>query len=485
MIWAGTNDGKLWYTKDGGANWIDVTKNFKDLPPWGTFTQIWPSTFDPARPTSPIDFHLMDDRKPYIYKTTDFGATWKKITGNIPSGHPLDYVLSLAGNPNKKGMLFAGTGRAFYYSLDDGGTWTQFKDGPAAGAGQLDHRRAALPRRRRLDLRPRALHPAEHHAARADRADGAAPATTTQALRAGADLPAGAQRFSRPDRPHFKLALATAPSAPIQMEILDASGKVDQDADWSSAHQGLNGINWDLLYDGPTLVELRTTPPENPHIWEEPRFQDTDIRRITHWGITPQTGIPMAAPGKYQVRFTVDGQRYTQPFEVMKDPAIASSVEDLQTSTATQMRIRDDITRDVRDGQPDGGLAEADRRPGEGERGKGGARQAAERSRQRRSSDVELKLVSRSEMLSDDKYFPEAYKVYMNLIWLSGGVGQGASDEAGSIDYKPTDTQMQVLRVIEKELAAAKAASTSCMSTRPAGVQQAYGRQAPADWRNG
>ena len=48
LIWAGTNDGKLWYTKDGGANWTDVTKNFKDLPPWGTFTQIWPSTFDPG-----------------------------------------------------------------------------------------------------------------------------------------------------------------------------------------------------------------------------------------------------------------------------------------------------------------------------------------------------------------------------------------------------------------------------------------------------
>jgi len=70
--------------------------------------------------------------------------------------------------------------------------------------------------------------------------------------------------------------------------------------------------------------------------------------------------------------------------------------------------------------------------------------------------DVENKLVSRSEIHSDDKYFPEAYKVYMNLIWLSGGVGQGASDEAGSIDYKPTDTQMQVLEVIEKELASAK-----------------------------
>src|SRR5205085_8402294 len=79
--------------------------------------------------------------------------------------------------------------------------------------------------------------------------------------------------------------------------------------------------------------------------------------------------------------------------------------------------------------------------------------------------DVELKLVSRSEMLSDDKYFPEAYKVYMNLIWLSGGVGQGASDEAGSIDYRPTDTQMQVLGVIEKDLASARAAFEKLSTT--------------------
>ena len=79
--------------------------------------------------------------------------------------------------------------------------------------------------------------------------------------------------------------------------------------------------------------------------------------------------------------------------------------------------------------------------------------------------DVELKLVSRSEMLSDDKYFPEAYKVYMNLIWLSGGVGQGASDEAGSIDYRPTETQMQVLELIEKDLAAAKVGFDKLVST--------------------
>jgi hypothetical protein len=199
--------------------------------------------------------------------------------------------------------------------------------------------------------------------------------------------------------------------------------------------------------DSPKLVELRTTPPDNPHIWEEARFQGTEI--------PPSTGIPMAAPGKYQVRFTVDGTVHTQPFEVIKDPAIASSVEDLQTSSATQMRIRDNLTltsdmvnkMEIWRKQVEDQIKANGKKP---------ALVKALKELDKKIWDVEMLLVSRSEVHSDDKYFPEAYKVYMNLIWLSGGVGQGASDEAGGIDYKPTDTQMQVLEVIEKDLKEAK-----------------------------
>ncbi len=133
LIWAGTNDGKLWYTKTGGGQWTDVTKNITGLPAWGTVRMIEPSHFDPATAYVAIDFHLMDNRDPFIYKTTDFGQTWKKISDGLPSGHPLSYAMSIAENPNRRGMLFAGTGHAFFYSLDDGGHWTQFKAGlPAA-----------------------------------------------------------------------------------------------------------------------------------------------------------------------------------------------------------------------------------------------------------------------------------------------------------------------------------------------------------------
>ena len=165
----------------------------------------------------------MDDRRPYIYKTTDFGTSWTKVTGNIPSGHPLDYILSLAENPNRKGMLFAGTGRAFYYSLDDGTTWTQFKDGlpPAPVSWITDG--AAVPRRRRLDLRARPLHSAQHHAARAVGA-GRTGGDDDEGLRTGGRSSARRGKpFSRPAVRTSRSRSRRQPAAPIQMEILDAS----------------------------------------------------------------------------------------------------------------------------------------------------------------------------------------------------------------------------------------------------------------------
>jgi photosystem II stability/assembly factor-like uncharacterized protein len=462
LIWAGTNDGKLWHTKDGGTHWIDVTKNFKDLPPWGTFTQIWPSTFDSGTVYTSVAFHLMDDRKPYIYKSTDFGATWTKITGNIPSGHPLDYVLSFSGNPNQKGMLFAGTGRAFYYSLDDGTTWTRFKDGlPPAPVSWITvesrfHDVVVSTYGRGLFILP--------NIAVLEQSGSTTPQITEARLLEPSPIFRQARSvFSQTGRSHFTFFLPSAPSGPVSFEIVNGAGKTIRKQE-IVAHQGWNGIDWDLRYDPPTLVALKTTPPENPYIWDEPRFQGRDTRTITHWGITPQTGVPMASPGKYQVRITVDGKALSQPFEVLKDPAIATSVEDLTTSTETQVRIRDNITTtSTMVNQMEGWRKQIEAQV------KANAAKAdvvkALTDLNKKILEVELKLVSRSEMLSDDKYFPEAYKVYMNLIWLSGGVGMGASDEAGSIDYRPTDTQMKVLELIEKDLGAAAAAFDNLIST--------------------
>ena len=132
LIWTGTNDGKVWYTKDAGKTWNDVTKNITGLPAWGVVSKIEPSHFDAASAYICVDFHLMDNRDPWVYKTTDFGKTWTKISDGLPKG-PLAYARVIAENPNTKGNLFVGTGNAFYYTLDDGGHWKQLQTGlPAA-----------------------------------------------------------------------------------------------------------------------------------------------------------------------------------------------------------------------------------------------------------------------------------------------------------------------------------------------------------------
>jgi hypothetical protein len=379
------------------------------------------------------------------------GATWTKINGDIPTGHPLDFVLSLAENPNKKGMLFAGTGHGFFYSMNDGAHWTQFKEGlPAAPVSWITvekrfHDIAISTYGRGLYILP--------DISILEQTGQTTPPPTTQLY-----APNPIFRMARgvyTGRPHFVFSLSSAPSGPVKLEILDSGGQVIRTLT-VTGRQGLNAANWDLRYDGPTFVALKTTPPENPHIWDEPRFQNTDTRRITHWGITAQTGTPYAAPGKYQVRLTVNDTAVgTKPFEVLKDPAIGASDADLVASTKMQLQIRDDITatskivnqlenwrKQIEDqlktnaGKPDVVKALTDLN--------------------KTMYECELRLVTKSEMLSDDKYFPEAYRVYMNLIWLSGGVGTGASDEAGGPEFHPTDAQAKGLAQIEGELAAAK-----------------------------
>src|SRR5205823_105990 len=327
LLWAGTNDGKVWNTRDGGAHWNDLTKNVAGMPPWGTITQIAPSRFDPGTAYIAVDFHLMDNREPFIYKTADFGQTWTKATGNLPTKHALDYVRSIAENPNRRGMLFAGTGHAFYYSLDDGGHWTQLQAGlPAAPVSWIVvqkqfHDVVVSTYGRGLYILDDVT-PLEQQAA----------ATTVRLF-----APRDGFRFARSGRAQFNFSLGITPTEPVTVEILDAGAKPVRTLH-GPGRQGLNRVYWDLRFDQPHFVELRTTPAENPHIWEEPRFKGRDTRPVTHWGLAPAMVGPLATPGKYSVRVTASGQSAIQAFDVLKDPKIASSDADLAASTEMQIR---------------------------------------------------------------------------------------------------------------------------------------------------
>jgi photosystem II stability/assembly factor-like uncharacterized protein len=457
LIWAGTNDGKIWYTKDAGAHWNDMTKNV-GMKPWGTITSIQPSFFDAGTAYISVDYHLMDDRNPFIYKTTDFGQTWTKITGGLPS-HQLSYVRVIAEDPNCKGLLFAGTGNALFYSLDDGAHWTNLQNG-------LPHSPVswAVVQKQFHDLvvstYGRGIYILDDITPLEQMAKGVGSDVSVALFK-----PRETIRILGGGRGYVNFQLKNPPKGPVQAQIVDADGKVVRDLRVNQARAGLNRTVWDLRYDPPKLVELRTTPEENPHIWEEPRFRGRDWRPITHWGADQAEVGPVAAPGKYTVKLSVDGETYTQPLEIVRDPSSHASDVEIQEAVKLQLRIRDDINTTsamINNIEFMRKQMEDVERMLRADSSKSQLLKSVLDMDQKMQS-VEYKLVSKALTTSDDKYFIAAYKIYFNLIWLNGEVGTGAGDVAGGADYGPTDTARNLTDMIEKDLAAAKIEYRSLM----------------------
>jgi hypothetical protein len=399
--------------------------------------------------------HMMDDRKPYVYKTTDLGKTWKRISDGLPQDHPLAYTMSLAENPNRKGMLFVGTGSALYYSLDDGGTWTALKAGlPAAPVTWI-----VVPKTNHdvvVSTYGRGLY-VLRDITMIEQSDKAVADAVVRVYE-----PRTGYRLARSGSVDFTFTLKAAPKDTLALELLDSAGVVVR-AMRAIGRAGANRISWDMRHDGPKQVELRTTPPDNPAIWDEPRFRRNPTRPINHWGIQgPQRTGPVASPGRYTLRLKVDSAWYTQAFRVAKDPSLASTDADLLASTRAQVRIRDDLNASV----DMINRLEIMRRQIEdlrkSETVDGGAK-AALADLDGKMLNVELRLLTRSDLHSDDKWYVEQYRVYMNLIWLFGEVGTGAGDVAGGAEFRPTDASLATLTEIERDLAAAKSAFTNLM----------------------
>ncbi|MGH9607023.1 MAG: WD40/YVTN/BNR-like repeat-containing protein [Terracidiphilus sp.] len=448
LLWAGTDDGKVWNTRDGGAHWNDLTANIPGLPPLGTVTSIQPSFFDAGTAYLTVDAHLDDNRDPYIFKTTDFGKTWTSITGNLPKG-PLAYVRNVSQDPNCKSLLFVGTGNALYYSLDQGGTWTHFDKGlpPSPVTWTVVQKRfhdLVVSTYGRGIYILDDITPLEEMAKQA----------TTEDVRFFSPRPT--YRLLHGESVFLDFALKTAPKEPVEIEILDAGQKPVRKLT-APGHEGINRIAWDMHYAGPRLIALRTIPPEDPHIWEEGRFRGRDSRPVTHWGME-RIPTPMAAPGKYEARLTVDGKSFTEPVTILMDPKCAGTEADLEASVKLQLRIQDDV-----DKVSDMVNRIEWMRKQLGDVEKMLSADATEKqlsqdadAMDRKMQDVEYEMLSKPLAASDDKTYISAWKIYYNLLWMNGEIGSGAGDVAGGTDYKPTDVEVELTGQFEQQLAKAE-----------------------------
>ena len=151
-------------TRDAGKTWTNLTANLPNLPPWGSVRSIVPSRYDAATAYLTVDFHQVNNRDPFVYKTTDYGKTFKAITNGIPKSM-LSYAHWICEDPVRRGLLYLGTENAIYVSFDDGENWQPLQNDLPHAPGVRHHRAGALQRPGDRDLRARLLDSGRHHAA--------------------------------------------------------------------------------------------------------------------------------------------------------------------------------------------------------------------------------------------------------------------------------------------------------------------------------
>jgi hypothetical protein len=282
--------------------------------------------------------------------------------------------------------------------------------------------------------------------------------------------PRPAYRLLENARATLSFVLNSPPDNPVVIEIRDSTGAPVAALHPDALQPGLNRIDWDLRWEPPLRVALRTTPPENPHIWEEPRFQGVQTRPVAHKGIAQAQVGPIAAPGRYTVELHVDDKTYTQPLEILLPPTSHGSEADVQACVRLQLKLRDDIDsvatmtnriewlrKQIEDRR------KVDTPP---------ALDAIDRKLQ----DVEFQLISHSDALSDEKYDSEAARLYLNFLWLNLSLGSGTGKYAGGADYAPTETAIAMARDLEALLHAVEAQYRKLMDDD----LPAYNRAAPA-----
>ncbi len=342
LIWVGTNDGQVQLTRDAGTTWTNLTANLPGLPAWGTIANIEPSRYDTATAYLAVDGHQANSRDPWIYKTTDYGRSWRLLTGGIPKT-PLSYTHVVREDPVRRGLLYAGTEGGIYVSFDDGENWQplqsnlphapvywivvqeQFNDLVVATYGRgfwiLD------------DISPlRELGPAvtgkDVHlfAPRAAYRFRGVEGFFTVAYdpSAGQNPPNGAS---------LNYWLKTEAKDSASFSILDGAGKVVRTFK-GPAKAGINRVWWDLRFDLTTEAKMRTPPlyaPETP-VGPDGRSAPEGVR----------LGI-LAPPGSYPVKLAAGGQEASQKLELRKDPNSSGSEEEIRVQTALMQDIRADL----------------------------------------------------------------------------------------------------------------------------------------------
>lgn len=330
LIVAGSDDGLLHITRDGGVKWEKITP--PELPEWSMINSIEFDPFVKGGAYIAATRYKLGDYKPYLFKTKDYGKTWTKITGGIDAGH---FTRVVRADPKRTGLLYAGTESGMYISFDDGLSWKPFQLKlpivPVTDLAVKNDNLIAATQGRSFwiidDLTP--LHQLNDNIAKSDfhlykpmpsyRMGGgegsAKPSKTTGKNHSGGVMI------------HFTLKDTT--KAQASLEILDASGMVIK--------------KFSTKPDKKTKEEeFKIKPGMNRFVWNM-RYADAEgFDGLIMWSGS-LTG-PRAVPGTYEARFTLNGKSVETNFDIVKDPRTNTSTPDMKEQFEFLMGVRDKVS---------------------------------------------------------------------------------------------------------------------------------------------
>jgi len=376
LIWVGTDDGLVQITRNGGGSWSNVTP--KDMPEWSRISLVEASPQDAGAAYVAVDRHELDDWAPLAYKTADYGASWKRIQGDLPAGA---VVRAVREDPVRRDLLFAATEIGVFFSLDGGAHWRSLQRNlPASSMHDLvvkdndlvvaTHGRAFWVLDDIGPLRQMATSaPGEvtlYKPSLAHRMHGPG-FQIPGAARVGQNPPAGAviyyylptalkpeQKKEEGARPaqvpeETRKEMPKEEAAPgverIRLEVLDGKGQVIRrypPPKRPGEAEGAASEEEEFFFGPRAARELPAEAGLNRFVWDLRYEEATRVPKAVIWG----GGLagPAALPGNYQVRLTVEGKSYTQPLEIKMDPRVQASPADLEKQFDLLLKIRDQLS---------------------------------------------------------------------------------------------------------------------------------------------
>ena len=347
-IWAGTDDGQIHLTTNGGKNWTNITP--PNMSPFQKVSILEASHFDAQTAYAAINTLRLDDLRPHLLRTRDSGKTWTEIVNGIPNGEATDVVRE---DPKRKGLLFAGTEKAVYVSFDDGEHWQSLRlNMPASSVRDViikDDDLVAATHGRGFWILDDITPLRQLDAGMASAAAFLFKPELTYRVRwdmntdtpLPPDFPAAE---NPPDGAVIDYYLKSGSSGPVTMEIRDKTGKavrryssadpvepidpmLNIPAYWVrppqtlSSAAGMHRFLWDMHYSPVPGIK-----PEYP------------IAAVPH-NTAPQSTSPWIMPGQYTVVLTVNGKSYSQPLTIQMDPRVRTAAADLEKQFQLSQRV--------------------------------------------------------------------------------------------------------------------------------------------------